>query len=480
MSHVRTAWLALLAGALAAPASAQEVEPVRITLHPAAAPAPALRYHLLPQLYEMTPGNAAERYKQALAAMKKDRPAGADDSALEDIQDWLELPPAELPRARARKLMEKYAEVYRLADRAARSEYCDWGIAQRLRKMGIGALLPELQPMRELARLLALRARVEALDGHTDRAVRALQTGFVAAKHVGESDTLIGALVGSAMCAITARELELLLSQEKVPSLYWALADLPRPFLDMRRPLAGERTGVYGTFPGLIEAVRSHDAPPLTPEQIKPVVNLLIQELNLGKGYPTRAAISLWVRAKHPAAKAALVAAGYPRARVERMPHMQVALLHAMQQYDRLFDETQKWQTFPYPEAIQAMEQAERRVREARAKMLSPAGDVPALPLAAWFLPAIRRAWSAHARIDRRLAALRCVEAIRLYATAHGGKLPPTLADVKGVPVPADPYTGKPFAYRLANGAATLEGPPPAGEMANAGNALRYELVVEK
>jgi hypothetical protein len=126
------------------------------------------------------------------------------------------------------------------------------------------------------------------------------------------------------------------------------------------------------------------------------------------------------------------------------------------------------------------MEQAERRVREERAKVLSASSDVPALPIAVLFLPAIRRAWAAHARIDRRIAALRCVEAVRLYAAAHGGRLPPTLAAVQEVPVPPDPYTGKPFAYRLANGVATLEGPPPAGEKANAGNALRYELVVEK
>jgi hypothetical protein len=480
MSHVRAPLFVLVAVALAAPASAQDIEPTRITLHPAAPGVPALRYHLLPQLYEARPGNAAERYKQAIAEMKKDRPAGAGGADLGDVQDWLELPPEQLPRDKARQLIERYAEVYRLADRAARSEYCDWGIAERLRKSGIGALIPEIGDMRMLARLLALRARVEALDGRPDRAVRALQTGFAAAKHVGESDTLVGALVGSAMGASVARELEVLLSQEKAPSLYWALADLPRPFLDMRRPLAGERTGVYGTFPGLIEAVNNPDAPPLSPEQLKPVVTLLMQEYNLGKDYPTRAALSLWVRAKHQAAKEALAAAGYDRARVEKMPHVQVALMHAMQQYDRLFDEMLKWQTFPYPEALRGMEQAERRVREARARVLSASDDVPALPIAPLFLPAIRRAWAAHARIDRRLAALRCAEAVRLYAAAHGGKLPATLADVKAVPVPNDPFTGKPFVYRLGDGAATLEGPPPAGEKANTGNSLRYELVVEK
>jgi len=71
MSHVRTACLVLLAAALAVPASAQEVEPIRIALHPAAPAGPALRYHLLPQLHEMAPGNAADLYKQAIAELKK-------------------------------------------------------------------------------------------------------------------------------------------------------------------------------------------------------------------------------------------------------------------------------------------------------------------------------------------------------------------------------------------------------------------------
>jgi hypothetical protein len=109
-----------------------------------------------------------------------------------------------------------------------------------------------------------------------------------------------------------------------------------------------------------------------------------------------------------------------------------------------------------------------------------PAADAPALPLAALLLPAVQKVFTARARTDRRFAALRCVEAVRLYAAAHGGKLPASLADVKEVPVPDDPVTGKPFAYRVREGVATLEGPPPDGEQAYVGNTLKYELVVEK
>ena len=477
MTHVRMVCLALLASALAVPASAQEVEPIRITFRPAAPAGPALRFHLLPALHEMTPGNAAERYKQAIAAMKK---IGDATGAGGDIQDWLELPPAELPRDKARRLLNDYREVFRLADQAARSEYCDWGFAERLRKMGFATLLPELQEMRDLARLLALRARVAILDGHTGEAVRALQTGFAAARHVGDTPVLIGSLVGIAMGTVTAKELELLLSQPKAPNFYWALTDLPRPFIDMRKAMEGERVGIYASFPGLLEAVNNPAAPPLTPEQVQAGVKLLVEELNVGKGYPTRVGVATLIRAKHNVAKEALVAAGYDRARVEKMPHMEVALLHSLQQYDRFLDEIHKWRTFPYVEAKKGLDEADHMIREARAHALFPLRDTPALPLAAFFLPAVHKVFAAQARIDRRIAALRCVEAIRLYAAAHGGKLPTTLADVKEVPVPHDPYLGKPFAYRVGRGTATLEAPPPPGETANAGNSLIYELTLAK
>ncbi len=477
MPHVRTACLALLAAALPAPAFAQDVEPIRITFHPAAPAGPALRHHLLPQLHEMAPGNAADHYKQAIAELKK----VSDTTGAEgEIDSWLDLPPAELPRGQVRKVLEQYKEVYRLADRAARSEYCDWGIAERVRKMGIGTTLAEVQDMRKLARLLALRARLDVLEGHTALALRDLQTGFAAARHVGKTPVLIGSLVGMALAAVTAKELDLFLSQPNAPNLYWALTDLPRPFIDLRRAMEGERVGVYGTFPGLLEAVNDPAAPPMTPEQVRKSVELLANEFGVGKDYPTRAAVSLLIRAKHPAAKEALVAAGFPRAQVEKMPHVEVALLHSLRQYDRFLDETSKWRTFPYAEASKGLREADRMFREARVKVLSPASDVPALPLAALLLPAAQKVVAAQARTDRRLAALRCVEALRLYAAAHGGKLPARLDDVKEVPVPADPYLGKPFVYRLGKGLVTLEGPPPAGEKANPGNALRYDLVVEE
>jgi hypothetical protein len=65
----------------------------------------------------------------------------------------------------------------------------------------------------------------------------------------------------------------------------------------------------------------------------------------------------------------------------------------------------------------------------------------------------------AELRIDRRVAALRVIEAIRIHAAAHDGALAESLDRITEVPVPEDPATGKPFEYHRDGNSATLFGP---------------------
>src|SRR5688500_8032600 len=59
-----TTLLVLLGSATAAVAQ-PPVKPTQLTLRPAAAPVPALRYRLLPEVREQSPGNAAQLYYRA-------------------------------------------------------------------------------------------------------------------------------------------------------------------------------------------------------------------------------------------------------------------------------------------------------------------------------------------------------------------------------------------------------------------------------
>ncbi|MGA2914611.1 MAG: hypothetical protein ABSE89_01125 [Sedimentisphaerales bacterium] len=81
-------------------------------------------------------------------------------------------------------------------------------------------------------------------------------------------------------------------------------------------------------------------------------------------------------------------------------------------------------------------------------------------------------------RLDRHIAVLQCVEALRHYAAGHNGKFPGSLADIKELPIPNDPVTGKPFDYSGSNSEAVLKGPAPNG--AESDKAIYYRLVLRE
>jgi hypothetical protein len=97
--------------------------------------------------------------------------------------------------------------------------------------------------------------------------------------------------------------------------------------------------------------------------------------------------------------------------------------------------------------------------------------------LASLLMPALSNARGASVRSERRIAMLRVVEALRLHAAESGGKLPSSLDEIKAVPLPIDPVTGKPFGYKLTDGKATLDAPPPAGDKWETLGA-RYEISI--
>jgi hypothetical protein len=72
-------------------------------------------------------------------------------------------------------------------------------------------------------------------------------------------------------------------------------------------------------------------------------------------------------------------------------------------------------------------------------------------------LPAMGSIAIVGARHERDLAALRCIEALRLYAFRHAGKLPASLDDIKETPLPINAVTGKPFPYHLEGETAVLD-----------------------
>ena len=408
--------------------------------------------------------------------MKQDAPPSRDWYPA--IDEWMAAPLKDFPRDDVAKFLKPCESTFREVEAGARCEDCDWGLTEKLRRNGFNTIIQDVQDMRAVTALLGLRIRFELAEGRTDRAVHALQTGFAVSRHVADSPTLISALVGIAVGNIMLGRLEEVMQQPDAPSFYWPLTDLPRPFIDLRKPMQGERVSVYGSFPGAAEMAADLNAKPWTPEQVAKVVyqfQYFDDEPNEVLKIKDQALLLTRIASQHEAAKKLLLDEGRPKELVEAMPHVQVALRASLYRYDQVYDQFLKEQGLAFWEARPAITQAEERL-----KGLANDRDESAIPIARFLLPAVQKVFAARTRTDRRIAALRCVEAVRLYAAGHDGKFPAALDDVKDVPIPDDPVTGKPFGYRLVGDRAFLTSTPFPGQPANNATTPTYELIFNR
>ena len=80
--------------------------------------------------------------------------------------------------------------------------------------------------------------------------------------------------------------------------------------------------------------------------------------------------------------------------------------------------------------------------------------------------------------VDRKVAALQCIEALRLYAGVHDGKFSDKLSDVTKFKIPNDPVTKKTFSYKSAGSEAVLELEGTEGSEGR--DAVRYEFKLKE
>ncbi len=450
--------------------------PIKIVLYPAREPRPALKYQLLPPLLERRPGNAAVQYLKVPHDMTA---LFASSAFWTTVGNWAEMPLPELRKAAGGE-GKQYAwivnrsGIFDMLDRGARCESCDWDIP--IREGDFYSIpLPDVQTNRQSARILAARARLQIAYGRYDEAVRTLRTGYALGRHVAQAPTLIHGLVGAVIAGMMSKQVETFIQQPDAPNLYWALASLPRPVVDFRPAFEGEMASVYLQFPDL----RDLDKKSYTAEHWRQLLQQTddkMVELTLSgvldlplQRQARHVGLAVSMLEGYPRAKRFLIARGRSPAEVEAMPVPQVILLYTMQNYEEDRDDMFKWLAVPYPEARRGLEQVDRKLRDRSGREI--------FPLAQLFLPALRAVKECEARTDRNIAALEVLEAIRLYAADHDGRLPESLKDITEVPIRLDPLRGEPFLYQRQGNTAILESPSPEDPMwKNPNLRLHYEI----
>jgi hypothetical protein len=443
------------------------VTETHLTVHPAPQPRPALKYRLLPERSDQTPGNAATLY-----LMADELQPGFKQLASYSIDNWMAMPVKDWPRDEVQKMLKESGVILRYLELGARRERYDLSLP--IQSEGFNTLLPNLSQQRTYAKILSIKIRLEAFDGQIEHALHDLQTGYSFGRQIGSGDTLIEALVGIAILSMMDKNLEEILQHPDAPNLYWALANLPRPMVDLSRALEFERDSLYVAYPQL----RGKNIEKLTPAEWRSIqINLLalVGFPDDGKGAAGRSKLvsTLFMMKLYPEAKKHLIAhQGRDAGAVQAMPVQQAVALYMNDTYAVWRDDLFKWFGLPYWQAREGMQRTNQAFSQYAG---SPAGKIN---IFLQLLPALGRAKFMEVRSDRQIAILQTIEAVRMYAADHDGKLPANLADIAEAPAPIDPMTGKPFEYKVEGDTFTLDAPAPPGERAQDGE--RYIVTMKR
>jgi hypothetical protein len=432
---------------------------VRFYVRPMPAPRPALKYQLLPDLAELNPGNAAQDY---LKCFMEQRPFfyGKEGVARRDRFRRMSL--LEL---RLEPMAEYSSRSLRWADGAARMSTLDWQALRQVEDGGMEIVPAEVASLQILAEALRIRFRFEVAHHKFDDAIGTAKTMLALGRHLAEHPTEVAGLVGLGAAHLALNTLEEMVQQPGCPNLYWALTDLPGPLVDLRKGVQGERIRVAARLRPL-----RGDAP-MTDAEIGAFVGRVSGVLNFAReqaGLPPRslrARLQARVKdkARVDAARRRLVESGLAQDLVERLPPAQVILLDERCDYDTRRDERIRLLGLPIRE-IDALAGREERATD---------GD----GLFEDLLPQIVKLRRAQARLEQQVALLRLVEALRLHAAGHGGRLPAKLCDL-AVPLPVDPFTDKSFVYAVEGTTAHLRSNAPRGP--GPGSVVHYEVTLLK
>ncbi len=455
---------------------APEVQPnantpvYKLKIKPKAEPSPALRYTLYPEVRTQVNGNAAQGYYRAFSP---DWMSYRNDKEYsKKYEKWLSVPLKELDE---KEINIPQGMLTQLHDSALKN-YCDWDMLAKLRKDGISMLLPDLQGMREFSRALSIDCRVQLKKGEIDKALADIRTGLTLSHHLGEGPTLIQGLVAVAAGTMMFPRIDELISHEKAPNLYWALTTLPQPLVDFRTGLGGEVLMIDNLFPGMRDMLYSGKVTPITQEEMMKVFPLL-EQLNVSdnksslKQMLVQAALVLNIEA----AKKALLEHGITEPMLTNITPLQIIFMAEVLLYDKTYQNMIKWNSIPYPVARKRIKELDATIKKPETSVLSP---FPLGTFSAMILPAVSRVMEAGPKMERRIAALRIIEAIRMQA-AFDKAWPDSLEKITIVPVPADPFTGGAFAFKKEGKKITITAKVPEGEKPSTNNNFTYELELE-
>lgn len=433
----------------------------RLAITPAAEMKPRFRYRFSVPLHEQVAGNAAMHYVRSFA----EGGIGGIWRDLEqqfgrEVHEWYgQSPISDLPLEKAKAAATAFdGYVGNFIVRATRCRDCDWGLAEESlpgQEMYV-MLIPEVQETRNIARVLMLRARVAIAEHRYDDALEHLKMCYQLGINVSRLKFIVADLVALAEVGMANNVLIELIGSPDSPNMYWALAELPEPIVDLRESLQLE----YSFFNRLIPSLATVETDNKTQEQWQAeLFDAVDRMLNLGSIVSGQHQVQPEIKAftfamtlaTYSGAKRRLVESGLNAEAVEKLPVGQALLWDFKNQILELSHEAESISYLRFPDAKQRTETFDENL--GRNENLTLAHK-----FAAMLFPATQQVQAAQVRIERQRAAMMIVEAIRMHV-AQVGSLPASLDEISIVPIPNNPVTQQPFQYSVEGDAAILELP---------------------
>jgi hypothetical protein len=475
-----------------------KVERRMITISAQKVPEPSFRYVLIPPMADRHTGNAVQDYFRCLApdtthfmrqqnytarlqawleqpyslASRKAPPVSQGaiakkTAAVEPTKDadGEDLPPKPLTYEEA-SIFVKYGALDDL-DRGARATYADWGYLERIKVKGMSMLLPEVNTFYLFKQIVQTRARLHLMDGNYEKALYGLQTGYSIAQHLNDTNLIVCTMNGVNFATGMNNVVEEFIQQPGSPNLFWALAQLPRPLIDLNKAYLGDRLGLQYLYGDLAEMEKRV----LTQAEMEVILKGPFKDAFRMYG----AELGNWptvVLKTYPDAKSWLKTKGWSTTDIEKMTSTQAVFLYGIGRYTILADEFLQGMYLPYSERFAHALKFDSKVKELAAQR-----DI-AYFLGLYFFNPYPGLWVTIYQLDRHVAVLRCVEAIRHHVANSGNKLPGSWNEIKDLPIPVDPVTGQRFGYTVKSDHAEISVPAVPGAV-NRMTAKVYEVYLK-
>ncbi len=443
-----------------------------LTLHPAPLKKPALKHRLTPATLDTIDRNAATFYYRTVTQAKgvdarirqynREQPETPLPYLFDDYDAWMNSDSLEEDTVeQMRNYVNQHKTMFEELERAYRSSYCNWDLIPDDKEdfNWYEINLDDIQYLRQVCRVLAVANRVALYDGDYERAIKCIAYGLKIAHDLESAEIMVAGLVGVACAGISIDNLQKVIQETDSPNLYWALATLPKPLANFNPAIRRELSILLNG--SMFETLANTESLELTASAWRKLflkdVKTTITFGNITESESTlEAMFGVVMLRAYPIAKHALVERGFDPDEVAAMPAAQVIAIQQKHAAQIVNDEILKTLNLDYPTKLKYLNDNRSQFLDSASLTASPNSETQLLPFQGFFFPAVQQTVSAEARIQRNLAGLQVIEAIRAHL-AVAGELPNSLADITVLAVPVNPATNQPFEYQINEYGATLK-----------------------